>query len=187
MISLLDGMPLVRLRDGRNTAFDKRWITAAIRAAAEHAGYHRWHLAEEIAESVSSYLRRDFTANFVEIPNISEAILGVLASLGFRDVADFFHLPDPPVRLSLDELAREAGDGYELAFFGLLESRLRNIAESDAVRLEIRDLSPCLRLLSTKRRKQRDGLRGEIIEFIRRFGCMAGSHRGAEPLEIRVS
>ena len=78
MIALRDGMPLVALPDGRSTCFDKRWITASIRSAAEHAGYDRWWLAEHIAESVSVYLHRDFAANSVEIPNLQDAVLTVL-------------------------------------------------------------------------------------------------------------
>ena len=187
MIALLDGMPLVRLPAGRSITFDKHWITTSISSAAEHAGYHKWWLADHIAESVSVYLHRDFMANCVDIPNLQDAVLGVLDSLGFQDVAGHFHLPDPPLRLSLTELVREAGDGYELAFFGLLETRLRDAAKSDCVRLEIRDLSACLRLLGSGRRHSRIGLRGEIVEFIRQFGSLAGMGRGSEPLEIRLS
>jgi len=186
MIALRDGMPLVALPDGRSACFDKRWITASIRSAAEQAGYDRWWLAEHIAESVSVYLHRDFTANSVEIPNLQDAVLTVLESLGFQDVAVRYRLPDPPVQLSLTELVREAGDGYELAFFGILGDRLRRVAGSHAARLEIRDLSDCLRLMGTRRKKAR-GLREEIVGFIRQHGQSVGTARSGEPLEIQLS
>lgn len=188
MIALLDGMPLVKLPDGRSIRFDKQWITASLCAAAERAGHHRWWLAEHIAESVSVYLRRDFEANAVAVPNLQEAVLEVLESLGFGDVAVHFRLPDPPEHLSLEELVREAGEGYELAFFGLLEDRLRKVAGSHAALLEIHDLPVCLRMLAKRRRRGlREGLRGEIVEFIRQFGRLAGDHRGGERLEIRLT
>jgi hypothetical protein len=186
MIALSDGMPLVALPDGRNTTFDKRWITSSIRSAAEHAGYSRWWLAEHIAESVSIYLKRDFVANSVEIPNLQSAVLSVLESLGFNDVAEHFRLPDPPVRLSLTEIAREAGEGYELAFFGLLGNRLQSVAESHAARLEILDLTGCVRLLGNRRYRARI-LREEIVDFIRQHGQAAGNTRTGEPLEIQLS
>jgi hypothetical protein len=186
MIALSDGMPLVKLPDGGNTIFDKGWITSSIRNAAEQAGYNRWWLAEHIAESVSVYLKRDFIANSVEIPNLQSAVLGVLQSLGFNEVAEHFHLPDPPVRLSLTELAREAGEGYELAFFGLLGDRLQSAAGSHAARLEIQDLSGCLRLLGNRRNRARV-LREEIVGFIRQYGQAAGNSRSGEPLEIQLS
>jgi len=186
MIALRDGMPLVALPDGRSTTYDKAWITASLRTAAEHAGYHRWWLAEHIAESVSVYLKRDFGGNCVDLVKLQEAVLEVLGSLGFQDVAGHFKLPDPPVRLSLADLVREAGDGYELAFFGLLGQRLRRVTDSHAARLEIRDLADCLRLLGQRRRRAQ-GLREEIVGFIRQHGNAAGHVRHGEPLEIQLS
>jgi hypothetical protein len=191
MIALRDGMPLVTLPDGRSTIFDKRWITASILSAAEEAGHHRWWLAEHIAESVSVYLQRDFDANTVEIPNLTEAVVHVLETLGFHDVAERFRLPDPPVSLSLTDLAREAGDGYELAFFGLLGERLQRAASSRSTRVEIHDLSGCVRLMGRRgnrvHRRSVKNLREEIVGFIRQLGEVAGQSRVGGPLEIQLS
>ena len=187
MIALRDGTPLVILPDGRNTSFDKRWITTSLQKAAEHVGHHRWWLAEHIAESVSVYLKRDYDENAVPVNSLHAAVLEVLESLGFQDVAEHFRLPDPPLSFSLAELVREAGDGYELAFFGLLGNRLQSVAVSHTTRLEIRDLSTCLRLLGRKsRRPKRGGLCEEIVTFIRQHGQAAGSSRQGEPLEIEL-
>lgn len=186
MIALRDGTPLVTLPDGGNALFDKGWIISSIRSAAERAGYSHWWLAEHIAESVTIYLQRDFQENCVAIPNLQDAVTGVLNSLGHADVAAQFRLPDPPVRLSLTEIAREAGDGYELAFFGLLGDRLNHATVSHAARLEIHDLSACVRLLGTGRTRSRI-LRDEIVDFIRRHGQLAGGNRDGEPLEIQLS
>jgi hypothetical protein len=186
MIALLDGMPLVSLPDGRTCLFDKHWITSSIATAAERAGHHRWSLAGHIAESVALYLHKDFESSRVELPELSEAVSKVLTTLGFDDVADTFVLPDPPVVLSLTDLARKAGEGYELAFFGLLGESLRSAAGSNAARLEIRDLPGCLRLMGRRRGEIR-GLRREIVGFIRQYGESAGGERGGEPLEIQLS
>ena len=113
-------------------------------------------------------------------------MLEVLQSLGFEDVAGHYRLPDPPVRLSLRELAREAGDNYELAFFGLLGERLRGLAISPAEYIEIRDLTECLRLLEG-RRKRAQGLREEIVAFIRKQGEYSGESRQGAPLQIQLS
>ncbi len=187
MIALLDGMPLVALPDGRSTSFDKRWITTSLLQAAEQAGYQRWWLSEHIAESVSVYLQRDCEENSVDVQSLQAAVHDILGTLGFPDVAEHFHLPDPPLRLSLAELVREAGEGYELAFFGLLGNQLQSVAGSHVVRLEIRDLSDCLRLLARKKRPRSTGLRDEIVSFIRQHGASVGTSRQGEPLEIQLS
>jgi len=186
MIALLDGMPMVQLPDGRSVLYDKTWIIAALRAAAERVGQTNWWLAEHIAESVTLYLRRDFESNAVSIPNLKAAVHEVLGALGFPEIAESFHLPEPPVHLSLTELAREAGEGYELAFFGLLGDRLQRVAGSHAARLEIHGLSGCVRLMG-KRRKSVRTLREEIVGFIRQYGMASGKSRRGEPLEIQLS
>lgn len=191
MIALLDGMPLIALPDGRNASFDKRWITASLLQAAERAGYERWWLSEHITESLSVYLQRDSEENCVDVESLQAAVLDILETLGFPDVAEYFRLPDPPLNLSLADLVREAGDGYELAFFGLLGNRLQSVADSHVARLEIRDLSDCLRLLGRKKgrhsRPLRIGLRNEIVTFIRQHGVSVGTFRQGEPLEIQLS
>jgi hypothetical protein len=187
MIALRDGIPLISLPDGRHLSFDKRWITTSLVQAASQAGYQRWWLSEHIAESVEVYLQRDFEENCVDLTSLQAAVLDILGTLGFPDVASHFQLPDPPIRLSLADLVREAGQGYELAFFGLLGNRLQSVADSHAARLEIRDLADCLRLLGIKKRPVRSGLREEIVAFIRQHGESLGTSRHGEPLEIQLS
>jgi hypothetical protein len=186
MIALLDGMPMVQLPDGRSVLYDKTWIIAALRSSAERCGQRNWWLAEHIAESVTLYLKRDFESNAVGIPNLRAAVNEVLGTLGFPEIAEAFHLPEPPVHLSLTDLAREAGEGYELAFFGLLGDRLQRVTGSHAARLEIHDLSGCVRLMG-KRRKSVQTLREEIVGFIRQYGVASGQSRQGEPLEIQLS
>lgn len=191
MIALRDGMPLIVLADGRNTLFDKSWITTSLLQAAERSGYHRWWLSEHIAESLSLYLQRDCEENCVDVESLQAAVLDILETLGFPDVAEKFTLPDPPLSLSLAELVRAAGDGYELAFFALLRDRLQSVAGSHVTRLKIRDLSDCLHLLGSKKGRNslplRAGLRDEIVSFIRQHGVSVGITRHGEQLEIQLS
>ena len=186
MIALIDGIPIVSLPDGSNCLFDKRWITDSIQLAAERAGHGRWWLAGHIAESVALYLHEDFEGSAVELHELGEAVVRVLSTLGFSDIAGTFELTDPPAVLSLAELARQAGTCYELAFFGLLGDRMRRVAGSRAARLEIRDLSGCVRMIG-KRRGNVRGLREEIVGFIRELGEVAGKNRSGMTLEIQLS
>jgi hypothetical protein len=186
MIALLDGMPMVKLPDGRSTLFEKEWIIRSLRDAADRTGQRDWWLSGHIAESVTLYLRRDFEANCVTVDSLEKAVHEVLGTLGFPEIATAFRLPAPPVHLSLTELAREAGEGYELAFFGLLGDRLQRVTGSHAARLEIHDLSGCVRLMG-KRRKSVQTLREEIVGFIRQYGVASGQSRQGEPLEIQLS
>jgi len=186
MIALIDGMPMVSLPDGGTRLFDKRWIIDSIQIAAERAGHGRWWLAGHIAESVALYLRDDFDGAAVNARELTSAVVRVLETLGFSEIGASFELMDPPEVLSLSEIATQAGDGYELAFFGLLGDRMRRLARTKASRLEIRDLSGCVRMIG-KRRGTVRGLREEIVGFIRDIGEAAGKNRSGMALEIQLS
>ena len=169
MIALRDRLPLVRFHDGSVIGFERGWLVSALVRAAESAGYKKWWLADHVTESVASYLERDFNEHVVTIPRIEKAVCSVLQVIGYSDIAGFFRTIPPPVRISLEEIARDAGEGYELVFFGLLRERLRTQVGADTEQIELRDLQRCVKRLRSAKNWRRDcsGLRGEIVEFIR--------------------
>ena len=67
-----------------------------------------------------------------------------------------------------------------------LGDRLQRVTGSHAARLEIHDLTGCVRLMG-KRRKSVQTLREEIVGFIRQYGAASGKSRQGEPLEIQLS
>jgi hypothetical protein len=169
MIAFKDNLPVVRFDDGHVMEFDSRWLSESLGRAARIAGYPKWWLAEHVTETVAAYLRNDFEAPAVSPLQLSTAVQSVLQVIGYSDVATHFEPLPPPVRLSLADLAREAGAGYELMFFRLLQNRLRDIADSRSMRVELFDLHPCVKMLRSAKNWRRDcvGLRAEIVKFIR--------------------
>lgn len=186
MIALRDNLPLVRFPDGQVIPFERPWLAASLARAAEQAGYKKWWLAPHVTESVTNYLEQDFDENVVSTSRLEKAVQSVLQVIGYSDVAGHFHASPPPVRISLAEIARDAGHGYELAFFDLLRSRLRDAMEARPERLEICDAYSCVKLLRSAKNWRRDcsGLLDEIVVFVR---DEVGSRRAAKPLELQVT
>lgn len=169
MIAFKDNLPLVRFHDGHVMNFERAWLSRALVRAAEAAGYKKWWLADHVTESVTSYLEQDFNENIVTICRLERAVQSVLQVIGYSDVARFFHTMPPPVCISLAEIARDAGHGYELVFFELLRARLREAIASPTVQVELRELHRCVKLLRSAKNWRRDcsGLVGEIVTFVR--------------------
>jgi hypothetical protein len=69
----------------------------------------------------------------------------------------------------LVDIAHQAGSGYELAFFDLLEKRLNSLIETGVDNLQLCSLQPCVKHLRCTRVWTRscDALREEIVCFIR--------------------
>ena len=169
MIAFRNNLPVVRFEDGLVMDFDGRWLSEALALAATRCGYQKWWLVEHVTQTVLAYLRHDFEAPAISPEQLRTAVRSVLQVIGYADVADHFEPLPPPIRLSLADIAREAGAGYELLFFRLLQAELRAIADSPSVRVELFDLNSCVKMLRSAKNWRRDctGLRTEIVRFVR--------------------
>jgi hypothetical protein len=170
VISLPNNLPLVRFSDGQVVPFERGWLAGTLARAAERAGYKKWWLAPHVTESVTNYLEQDFDESIVTVNRLEKAVQSVLQVIGYSDVAGHFCADPPPARISLAELARAAGHGYELAFFDLLRSRLREALDTKVERLEICDAHRGIKLLRSAKNWRRDcsGLLDEVVNFVRR-------------------
>lgn len=168
MIAFLDDHPLVRFPDGRTFAFERRWLEGCLEAAAVRAGYEQWWLSGHVTESVSAFLKNDFEETVLNVDGLERAVKTVLESIGYGDVAEHYKTLPPPVRLSLLDTARKAGEGFELLFFEILRQQLEEALESGSRCIECDGLHDCVKFLRRAKVWRRDctGLRLEIVEFI---------------------
>ncbi len=173
MIALADGIPLVQLDDGQVAVFERGWLLRALVRAAAKAGYPRWWLAEHVTESVTAYLALQYEGNVVTIPQLVRAVQSVLQVIGYAEIAPHVAPDTPGARLSLVELVREAGTGYELAFFDRLGRQLQALLRNGATYLELTGLAPCVKTLRARKCWSRgcDALQAEIVSFVRTQTC----------------
>jgi len=167
MIALPHAMPYVRI-GGRSLALcQSEWLTQTLGAAARCAGIPPW-FAHDISRGVENYLANHFPGSVIDSEELFDRIEKTLADLGLRDMAEQLDRTPPPVRISLNELARRAGSGYELLFFTLLDEQLRSAASGGAPRVEIHGLRPCVKRLSSAKKwtPRCEQLMREITEFI---------------------
>jgi len=170
MIALFFGLPLITLPNGHSFTFQKSWIKNALQHVASEQGYGCWWFARELAESVELYLQREWHSNVITITELENIIKDLLLSLRFSDLAAAFFLPPPPTRLSLLELAQQAGEGYELLFFQLLKKRLDQVTQSAIQQLEVYGLDASIRHLFHRKRLGRKETKRQIVNYIRNCG-----------------
>lgn len=169
MIAPRDELPMVQFEGGQVTTFDPRWLTRRLVRAAEKAGYPQWWLAEHVSASVSNYLRYRFPGNVLPAPHLSDTVNSVLQVIGYAEVGTHFEPGPPPARISLLELAKKAGSGYELAFFDLLAREMQTLIEVRSAYFELFDLELSVKELRARRVWARDchALREEIVTYLR--------------------
>ncbi len=168
MISLPAQMPLLQVGPYEVVHYEKEWIQEAIMRAAEEAGHEKWWFAEDIAKGMILYLQKRFRRNTITLQELFDKIAKTLTTIGFSDVAEKLKPTPPPMRISLFEIAREAGSGYELVFFELLGKRLHDIKNLGVEIIQCSELKHCVKHLKAVQDWSRDCdiLQSEIVDFV---------------------
>ncbi len=179
MIAFRDNLPLIELCSGQVVAFERTWLLHALANAARKAGYKRWWLAPHVAESVTLHFESQPALNVLPVATLENAVQNVLQVIGYSEIGQHFSAGKPITQISVLDLAREAGSGYELAFFDLLGRRLQLLVDHQHTHFQIVGLQPCVKLLRARKSWCRDcnSLQAEIVAFAReQTGLAAAGH-----------
>lgn len=175
MIALPNDLPLIRLDDGEAVPFEPEWLTCSLARAARRAGLVQWWLAPHVTASVTEYLRADHNAPVIDATRLEQAVQSVLQVIGYAEVGRYFIVGRPVLAISLVDLAREAGAGYELAFFRLLAHRLAQAFASHTPHFQLIGLDRCVKMLNARKAWSRncETLQSEIVVFARQHIAQA--------------
>src|ERR1700675_1047791 len=130
MVAFKEEFPYLRCDSGQLFEFNRDWLHAAITRAADKAGYPSWWLSDHVTESIAFYLRLRTDESVVAFSQLSQTVRYVLKVIGHKERVAYFKPGPPPISISLVDLAHDAGTGYELAFFDLLEKRIQTLVDA---------------------------------------------------------
>ena len=169
MVAFKEEFPYLRTESGQLFEFNRDWLHAAITRAADEAGYPRWWLTDHVTESIAFYLHLRNDENVIDFSQLSQTVRYVLKCIGYKEIVPHFAPSPPPISISLLDIARHAGTGYELAFFDLLEKRIHTLIETGADNLQLCSLQSCVKHLRGVKTWTRacDALREDIVCFVR--------------------
>src|ERR1700745_1052079 len=169
MVAFKEEFPYLRTESGQLFEFNRDWLHAAITRAADEAGYPSWWLTDHVTESIAFYLHLRNDERVVAFSQLSQTVRYVLKVIGYKEIIPHFAPSPPPISISLFEIAEEAGTGYELAFFDLLEKRINILIKTGTENLQLCSLQPCVKHLRGLKVWTRacDALREEIVCFVR--------------------
>jgi hypothetical protein len=169
MVAFKEEFPYLRSDSGQLFEFNRAWLHDAITHAADKAGYPSWWLTDHVTESIAFYLRLRTDESVVAFSQLSQTVRYVLKVIGYKEIIPHFTPAPPPISISLVDIAYEAGTGYELAFFDLLEKRIQALIKTGTNSLHLCSLQAGVKHLRRTKVWTRacDCLRDEIVCFVR--------------------
>jgi hypothetical protein len=186
VISLIGTRPAIQVGRHQVIQYDTSWLGVALRRAASAADRHDFPFVDEIRLGIEQYLETKCPLRLLPLSDLFERMKHMLVRIGCESIADKLEPLAPPVTLSLVRFAKEAGNGFELAFFGQLRDELAHLREAGAEEIRFTGLREAALLLCAAEKWDR---RCEQILFeIRNFlGKLDREHRHfRRPLRLQV-
>jgi len=173
MIALPHHLPFVRVGSNTITPCQDEWLDQIIIDAAAESNVPEW-FATDISKGIQQYLQNSYEGSIIDSEELFSKISTTLQQIGLPEVAAKIDRTPPPLRISLTDLARRAGEAYELAFFQLLEDKCQEAIDCGATTIECHGLINCVRILRGSRKwsMSAESLRMEIETKIDEFRCM---------------
>jgi hypothetical protein len=171
VIALPQRLPHVIWKNDRLVPLSEGWLAESIEQAAAASGYHRWHLAPDVARAIAVYLENDWIAPALPVAHLREMVRRSLVGIGYDDIASKSLIVPPRVSISLIEIAVRAP--YEIEFYPLLKERLADALEVQVGGVRLEGLRDCTKVLDAAARWRHTCVRisDEIIYFCRSYIC----------------
>lgn len=171
MIAFVNRYPMVRHEGGDLVRFDAEWLQDCLELMLRKAGVAErdgW-VVVHIVQTVSFLVFESYRGRVLCEAELDGWVRGALVDLGMGELADGFRFFPPCSEISLLEIAKDAGSGFEMGFFQILRNRLYEVLSKEVLRLRCSDLKGCVKFLRGGKRWNKDCgmLQEEIVCFIR--------------------
>jgi len=142
MICIAGNMPVLQIGEHQVTNYDTYWIRRAIENAAIRADQTHFTFLDEVYDGIVHYLETKCSLRLLPIEELFTRIEHTLKRIGCEPIANMLQIECPPINISLQRAASNAGNGFELAFYSVLIEEmkaLKALGANDIFFSEIRE------------------------------------------------
>jgi len=147
MISLPQQLPMIQIGPGQVAACDPDWLQNTLRGAARNVNVPDF-FADDVVRGVVYFLRNSYRGTVIAVETLFDKIRASLNDVGLKEMSEKLATTAPPISISLTDIARRAGSGYELMFYRILAERFHAAAERDIEHLYCYGLRKCVKQLT---------------------------------------
>jgi hypothetical protein len=172
MICLVGNRPVLQVGRHQVTGYDTEWLRETIMRGAAAAEREDFPFIDDLMEGIIHYLENKCSLRVLTIEELHSRVRRMLERIGCDAIARTLPLISPPVTLSLTRAAKEAGNGFELAFFNKIHDEIEDLRIHGVEELHFTGTRDCVRVLRGVERwtSPCELLHGEILDFLKTHG-----------------
>jgi hypothetical protein len=168
MIQLKPDCLVFQTSDGEHVPCSAEWIT--IELMGEDAAWVDPVIIQNVSAAVLHYFKEELNKEFISVSEFAIALEKALRGFGLTVYADREPAGEVCVASSsLQDLARRAGENFELLFFPHLRAEMRSKMEQSPQVLRFHGLRDCVKQLTGAERWTRhcQNLNDQIVDYLR--------------------
>lgn len=169
MICIVGNRPVLQIGRQQVTGYGTDWLRETILRGAKAADREDFPFVDDLLEGILHYLENKCPLRVLTVEELHARVRRMLERIGCEAIARTLPLVAPPVTLSLVRAAREAGNGFELAFFNQIHDEIEDLKLHGVEELHFTGTRDCVKVLRgvTRWTARCEKLHGEIITFLK--------------------
>ncbi|MFT5905998.1 MAG: hypothetical protein ACI9E1_001603 [Cryomorphaceae bacterium] len=132
MICIAGNMPVLQVGEHQISNYDTYWIRRAIENASIRANQPHFSFIDDVYDGIVYYLEHKCPLRLLAIESLYTRIRHTLKRIGCEAIANALEVECPPITISLERAATDAGNGYELAFYQILQAEMISLKQLGA-------------------------------------------------------
>ncbi len=172
MICIAGNMPVLQVGQHQIYDYDTYWIRRAIENAAHRANQPYFTFVDDVYDGIVYYLENKCPLRLLQIEDLYTRIRHTLKRIGCEAIANAIEIECPPITISLERAAIEAGNGYELAFYQILQEEMQTLKKLGAREVFFSEMRESVLVLkqSEQWHDDCDQLESDIILWLKNAG-----------------
>ncbi|MFK7909543.1 MAG: hypothetical protein AB8F34_02975 [Akkermansiaceae bacterium] len=172
MICIVGNRPVLQVGRQQVTGYGTQWLRETILRGAVAAEREDFPFIDDLLEGIIHYLENKCPLRVLTVEDLHARVRRMLERIGCEAIAQTLPLVAPPVTLSLVRAAKEAANGFELAFFNQIHDEIEDLKLHGVEELHFTGTRDCVKVLRgvTRWTSPCEKLHEEIITFLKTHG-----------------
>lgn len=172
MICIAGNLPVLQVGRHQVCGYETDWIRMGLEQAVERAGCKDFPFIDDIYDSIVHYMEHKCPLRLLPVEKLNQRIIHMLKRIGCEHLAKAMPTVAPPITISLEDAAKQAGENYELGFFSNLKEEIQEAKSTGAAALVFDDVKTSVRILKQRDQwdESCDSLEQEILDYLEELG-----------------